>query len=514
MAEAQAPCQKPSGRGAKGCLVGERAAIDSATHEVLRYRSIQFDFGPDAGIRYYYGLADMEGRQILPPNYMTLEIINKNWAYGEVQMKGKYLVDLRTGAQTPWEYGLDEIDFNGAKLTFANKAVRAQGELRVDMHLLGLDGKSAAFYPSVLWRERIGPFLVLNTVDEAQMTATSRPPALALWLDQSGQVVRKGPETFGIKYRGDALLSVSEARPPLRIPLTPDLPFTYKVYNASGEALLPAGVTGVAPIQNPFKLDESFAWDGWAVVRETGGVREVRVGRGSLEHLLDNPDTMLRVDDAAILMETVQNANLDGLRKRLVVHEAGKGWALYASLGFKDEDKRFTSPQEAANMFSNAANALRDSQVAARLAQEQAAAAVEATRREAGVKAFEAAMSQRNTMSPSAFRSSLQAAAFQAGGVYLSRFFAMYPDAAETPGLRDAACRDSALACDTAMSSHNATQAAYQEKQRQLFEQRVALSAKWNAMSNPNPDVRVNIYENGQFRTQVMPKSHYDSLYK
>lgn len=123
-------------------------------------------------------------------------------------------------------------------------------------------------------------------------------------------------------------------------------------------------------------------------------------------------------------------------------------------------------------------------------------------------------MRRRQFMTPVEFRSSLQAVAFEAGGFYLSRFLAMFPDAAESDAIRASACRDSAIACDTAMRNHNRIQAAYEERQRQIFEQRVALSAKWSAMNNPNPDVRVNIYENGQFRTEVMPRSHYNSLYR
>lgn len=520
LAKDDSKCQKPSGRGAKGCIAAERVVIDSATHELLRYRTIEFDADPKEGVNLYVGLADMDGRQILPPDFMKLEIINRNWAYGKVQMQGDFLIDIRTGARSPMPYGVNAFDFNGARLVLLGNNARGQGyKARSDLHRLGHDGQIAASFPGMLQWYRFGPYLVLNLADEATIDQSPRPPAMALWLDQSGQIVNTSPEMSLLHYGGAVkAMIVSDAKPPLRgLALSQNQPFTYKLYDEHGAPMvMPNGVTEFALIQDPFKLDQmNQARDGWLLVREKDGVRDVRVTRGAdPKQAMEKFDTLMRVDDVAIVSESIQHGLNPGLRPMLVMREPGKGWALYPSLGGTIGHNRFAQAQDAANLFSVDMNALLAKQSAERRAKEEAAAAAEASRRAAGVESFENVMSRKDAISPAQFRSALQVASFQAGGTYLSRFLAMYPDAAATPGVRESACRDSAIACDIATRNQNAIQDAYNEKQRRLFEQRVALIAKWNGMNNPNPDVRVNIYENGQFRSEVMPKSHYENLYK
>lgn len=519
-AAAKSPdCQRPIGRGAEGCLGRDVFVIDSETHQLLRYRKVIL---PPAGFGTAdYGLADEDGRLLARPDYIEITPINARWAYAKGPARGTLLVDLQTGVEKSYDRGINRTEFNGASLIMIGGAMRGEGaERRTDLYLMSRAEQDYRAFPGVRTISRLGPFLILNQMDEERAGQSPRPPGVAQWLDQSGQLVMTTPEMFTANVGGKTAGLVAIAyRAPLGGPVSAAQPFTYGVVDERGQAMtLPNGVVAVAPLTPIEDRNKPFApVTDWVLVREVGGEREYRVGKGDILDLAKRIDTLMKVDDGQIVQESVKSYIRadEPFVRYAAVREVGKGWALYQSLGGTLQNKRFVSAAESANLFVLTSNAQLDKFAAERAAKEAAAAAADAARRQAGLESWKRLMATRaNSRWPDpSLRGALQVAAIQAGGATLSSFLAMYPDAA-TEDMRRTACQDSALACRSASAGLEANQAAVWARQQAQFEARVAMAAKWNAINNPNPDVRVNIYENGQFRTEVMPRSHYNSIYK
>lgn len=519
-AQAQGSCERPTGRGARGCLGSALAVVDSSTNEVLAYRAITLT---ERGSTLK-GLADAQGRQIVAPGFLELIPINRNWARARRSgMLEAVMIDLRTGAETPFSWGFNTFDFNGASLTLVSNNSRGQGDrARADMHLLDLEGQPGRSFPAVTWMMSLGAFLVLNHLDDATANQPDRPIAVSQWLDQSGQTVMTTPEVRLVWYRGAWVAAVAVTDVPLlRTALSPRLPYTYMLIGADGQDIDLPGVVGLSPIDDigGLKVDPNIAYQGWVVARlSADGTREVRVTQGSLDHALDHPESGMIVDDGLILSESVETyqTRQNGLGRHVVVREQGGTWYLFPNWRSPREE-RFLTAQDAANHFNNSGLALAaqfEAERAVRRAAAEAEAAAVEQRRMDALTEFEALLRQYNSNTHQTLRGGLINAAMRAGGPAIERALELYPDIADTSDMVDRACQIDAWGCNLMADAHQAVREERAEARRRQFERQVATAARFAAMADPDPEVRVNIYENGQFRTQVMRRSHYQSVYQ
>lgn len=519
-AQAQGACERPSGRGARGCLGPVVAVIDSATNEALSYRAITLT---ERGSTLK-GLADAQGRQIVAPGFLELIPINRNWARARRSgVLEAVMIDLRTGAETPFAWGFNTFNFNGASLTLVSNNVRGRGDrARVDMHLLDLEGRPGRSFPSVTWMTPLGSFLVLNHLDDATADQPERPVGVSQWLDQSGQTVMTTPEVRTVRYRGAWVGAVAiSGQPLLRTALSPRLPYTYMLIGADGQDIDLPGVVGLAPIDDigGLSVDANIGYQGWAVARRTAdGSTEVRVTQGSLDNALDHPESGMVVDDGMILSETVETyqTRQNGLGRHVVVRERGGTWYLFPNWRSPREE-RFRTAQDAANHFNNSSLALAaqfEVERAARRAVAEAEAAAAQQRRIDALAEFEQLLARHNSNTHQTLRDGLINAAMRAGGPAIGRALALYPDMADTSNMVEWACQNDAWGCNVMQGAHQAVQEERADERRRQFERQVATAARFAAMADPDPEVRVSVYENGQFTTRVMRRSHYSNIYQ
>lgn len=468
--------------------------------------------------KWLWGMADLEGRILVPPNYTSISPVTPRVAWAmRTDDKPVILVDGKERPTSVKEIGQYRAR-KGPNFVFGVTARHEQYNIR-DLAPLLADG---TFGPSL---KRVMP-------DEAGIAQVGDSSVLVVsmqdksgakgsaFLDASGRVFWAGPET--VAYKGDWGVghnchtdpdetgylgqSVSLVLGPSPVDLGD--PRLLRPLDARATPLpLPEGVIGLTPVGGA-----NGCASGWVIVSQGDGGFRYQLGWGSPAMVLAEQANLMLLDDVRKAEPTDfgDGRQTEAGANRLIVAKAAGKPSWFVTNEHNPRVALTDKPWDASSIA--AADAfIADvwTKVQGRMA-ERAAREADAQANRAREQAWFDQNIERAKSLDSTERSRLRRIALEDGGARAARYWSAAAERLSSDA--GAFCAHVKDACEAVVEKREADMAsllAYQAK-------RGAIDAAFAAAARPNtnPDVKVTIYEGGRMRTEVMPTSHYDNVYK
>lgn len=516
MCSGQGCCVKGGTKPGDTCVKTPRLTVRTADGQGLtKVRMVQKSPRNDDD-NYLWGLADLDGRILIPPKYDFLSPVSPKVAWARrVDGNSVIIVD---GKERPTP--VKEVDFfkavDGPPYVFGILGRHKVYKMR-DLAVLDIDGT-------------FGPTLKRVLPDDSGIAQLEKASVLVVgmenengergsaFLDGAGRVFWAGPETVA-HSPGWGSQSACQAKPtdpgyPGRAvslvlgpsPLNLGDPRLFRPLDAKGAPVpLPPGVIGLTPLSRG-----GYCVSGWAIVSKAGDRLQYQLGFGSPAMVLaDRPNLMplddVRKDEPTNFGDRREYA--DGAMDLVVGKAAGQpAWYVtneYSPRLVPGQQAWGTSSVAAADAFigeiwakvkiASAQRADREAQAQAKWSREQAH--------------FDQNIARAKSLDTTQ-RLRLRSIALKDGGDRARRYWII---AADRRSDADVFCSHVPDACTAVVEKREADMAsllAYQAR-------RGAIDAAFAAAArgNPNPDVKVTIYEGGRVRTDVMPQSHYENIY-
>lgn len=511
-------CLKGGTNMGQTCVKITTLAVRSADNQSLaKVRLVQKDT-KDGRL---WGLADEGGRILISPQYSMVHPISTKAAWAaRSDGKGVLLVD---GKERPTivntVQGFQPV--NGPYFIFGVTALNTGGFW--DLAPLRPDGSFGPSLKRVLPREAgIAQIDGTAVLAVAMEDAATKARGTAFVDAFTGNVVWAGPETVahqgGWGHQGACLRSPN-ARDYLgrsvNLVLGPS-PVNlgdrrlFRPLDARGApAPLPAGVIGLTPVLR----GSGLCAPGWVVVSRVGERLEYKVGWGSPAMVMADMANLTPLDDVRLAEPTRYNDarqhSTFQINDGLVVGKASGGTVWHVtdlwSPRFAIGDKTWgASAVAAADNFIGEAWA----QVLAKMA-DRAQREADAVALWAQEQAFFDRSIDRVSALNTADRLRVRHVALKDGG---QRAQLYWSKAADRKGDAQAFCDHVPDACSAVVEKREADMASLLAYQRQ----RAAIDAAFAGFArgpDPDPNVKVTIYEGGRVRTEVMPQSHYENIY-
>jgi hypothetical protein len=521
-------CYKSAGKLRDGCPMSSRIRLATPDGRLAEARFILKENGKSR----LYGLADGEGRTIIKPIYDKLYPTSMMGGLG--LYKGQLVQVSPTGPGAPVVAAGGYVEVLGLppfgreetnpRAVFLSTAPR--DNVKRDLIPVGPDGALGRPIRGVLplWRggvRKVGPNWVLTVEDEAGRRGS-------VFADSVGKPFFAGPEVKA--FQTQPLRSGREACS-IRIPddtagivigpapaaVNIDNAVLLHPLNASGRPIdLPSGVLGAVPIA--YSVTEGEAGNshmrplacisGWVIVMQD----QLRVGVGDLAAALQRLDTLAPLDEVGLVNKNgpaIAPSPWYGDNMFGVVLGKRKGeaaWLVAPTLRpeLSAQSKPWGSTRVAAVETYHAEEVIARIISSASTRASAAAGAALAQQEKAEAQALLA----KSSLSPEEVHR-VQELTRKWGGDIEAAYYARFPP---EPHQYGALCAAKGLFCAGAQT--------YRQQQLDLWRQDEARRAAWAAQlqdaagAGANPDVRVSIYENGQFRTEVMPLDHFNKIYK